>query len=90
MLFRSLFLVLFHIIMELLTDALLKQFSEVGNQSEVEDPWVICTFFHPFCAWTRYATEYDPENRLFFGFVDGDFGEWGYFSLDELEDLTMH
>lgn len=68
--FESAFLVLFHTTMMLLTKALLEQFSKIGDQSEVEDPLVICKFFHPCHHRTRYATEYDPQNRIFFGFVD--------------------
>jgi hypothetical protein len=37
---------------------------------------------------TWYATEYDSENKLFFGYVSifgGIEDEWGYFSLTELE-----
>ena len=37
-------------------------------------------------AWTWYATEYDPDQRLFFGRVDGFESELGYFGLAELED----
>ena len=28
-------------------------------------------FFTPDSNWTWYATEYDPENRIFFGYVIG-------------------
>ena len=37
---------------------------------------------------TWYATEYDPTQRIFFGYVSifGDHNdEWGSFALDELE-----
>ncbi|MHC4637819.1 MAG: DUF2958 domain-containing protein [Planctomycetota bacterium] len=37
--------------------------------------------------WTWCATEYDPDERLFFGLVYGLEREWGYFSLDELESI---
>jgi len=47
--------------------------------------WV--KFFTPWSNWTWLATEYDPEQRLFFGFVIGDYPELGYFSLDELESV---
>lgn len=43
-------------------------------------------FFTPDSNWTWYATEYDPENRIFFGYVIGFEDELGYFSLDELEE----
>lgn len=36
--------------------------------------------------WKWYGVEYDPEQKLFFGFVKGFEGEWGYFSLQELEE----
>lgn len=42
-------------------------------------------FFTPDSNWTWYVTEYDPEERLCFGLVDGFEKELGYFSLNELE-----
>lgn len=45
-------------------------------------------FFSPYSNWTWYATEYDPDQRLFFGYVKGHENELGYFSLDELESAT--
>ncbi len=42
-------------------------------------------FFTPDSNWTWYASEYDPENRIFFGYVIGFEDELGYFSLEELE-----
>ena len=74
--------------MHLLTKALLKRFVQVGRQEEVTDPAVVAKFFNPTGAGTWYATEYDPESKMFFGFVSifGDWNdEWGYFSLAELE-----
>ncbi len=41
-------------------------------------------FFTPDSNWTWYAVEYSPEERMFFGLVDGFEKELGYFSLDEL------
>ena len=74
--------------MQLLTQDLLWQFQKVGRQEDVTDPLVIAKFFNPQGAGTWYATEYDPEERIFFGFVSifGDHNdEWGSFSLEELE-----
>ena len=42
-------------------------------------------YFTPDANWTWYATEYDPEERVFFGLVIGLEQELGYFSLDDLE-----
>ena len=46
-------------------------------------------FFSPWSNWTWYATEYDPVERRFFGYVKGAYSEWGYFSLDELESVDI-
>jgi hypothetical protein len=44
-------------------------------------------FFTPDSNLTWYASEYDPESRLFFGLVSGFEKELGYFSLDEIETV---
>jgi hypothetical protein len=73
--------------MKLMTTALRKRFRQVGRQEHVKDPIVIAKFFTPDSNWTWYATEYDPDERLFFGLVVGFESEMGYFSLDELESV---
>ncbi len=50
-----------------------------------DEALVYVKFFTPDSNWTWYATEYDPEQRLFFGLVVGMETELGYFSLDELQ-----
>ena len=75
--------------MKLLTKELLERFNKVGRQEEVKDPVVIAKFFNPTGAGTWYATEYNPESKIFFGYVSifgDDNDEWGYFSLAELEN----
>ena len=77
--------------MKLLTKGLLERFAKVGRQEETADPIVIAKFFNPTGAGTWYATEYDPTDRIFFGYVSifGDWNdEWGSFSLDELESYS--
>jgi hypothetical protein len=74
--------------MKLMTKELKERFEMVGSQEDIKDPLVIAKYFNPTGAGTWYATEYNPEERLFFGYVSifGDWNdEWGYFSLDELE-----
>jgi hypothetical protein len=74
--------------MKLLTKELLRRFAQVGRQENVADPLVIAKFFNPIGAGTWYATEYDPESQMFFGYVSifGDYNdEWGSFALSELE-----
>lgn len=78
--------------MKLLTNDLKERFQKVGNQEEVKDPLVIAKFFNPTGAGTWYATEYNPNAKIFLGFVS-IFGngcdEWGYFSLEELEIIRL-
>lgn len=53
----------------------------------INDPTVHVKFFTPDTSWTWYVTEYDPEQRLCFGYVIGLDRELGYFSLEELEEV---
>lgn len=74
--------------MKLMTSTLEARFKKIGSQEDVKDPIVVAKFFNPAGIGTWYATEYDPVERIFFGFVSlfGDHNdEWGSFSLDELE-----
>ena len=43
-------------------------------------------FFCPSSSWSWYATEFDVDDT-FFGLVDGQCKELGYFSLRELEEV---
>ena len=71
--------------MELLPEHIKAQLPPLYSQEHEHDPMVYVKFFHPNSHWTWYATEYNPQERLFFGWVYGDFPELGYFSLAELE-----
>ncbi len=74
--------------MKLLTSELQQRFDEVGDQAENPDPLVIAKFFDPAGPATWYATEYDADSRIFYGYVTGMIeDEWGSFSLDELESI---
>ena len=44
-------------------------------------------FFTPDSNWTWYASEYDAEDRIAFGYVIGFEDELGYFSIEELEQV---
>jgi hypothetical protein len=79
--------------MTLLTKELLDRFAVIGSQEGEADPIIIAKFFNPTGAGTWYATEYDPTEKIFFGYVSifGDeCDEWGYFSVAELEDFHGH
>ncbi len=80
--------------MTLLTKELTNQFPRLYETDgrPKDQVRIIAKFFHPLSAATWYATEYDPEERIFFGFVNlGDpyCAELGYFSLDELESVKV-
>ena len=75
---------------KLLTKELESKLPALRATENDDDPTVLVKFFTPYSDWTWYATEFDPENREFFGWVDGHFPELGYFSLDELEGLTKN
>lgn len=78
--------------MKLLNDAIKQRFKEVGKQGE--NPLVIVKLFDPFGSATWYATEYDPETNICYGYVTGlAEDEWGSFSMNEMEayskEITM-
>lgn len=76
--------------MKLLTQELVDRFQQIGRQEDKSDPLIIAKFFNPTGAGTWYATEYNPSDKTFYGYVSifGDWNdEWGYFSLTELESL---
>ena len=76
--------------MKLLNKTIEKRFQKIGRQEGVKDPIVVAKFFNPTGIGTWYATEYKPEEKMFFGYVSlfGDeCDEWGYFSLTELESV---
>ena len=76
--------------MQLLTNELIKRFAEVGSQENEKDPIVVAKFFNAGGRGTWYATEYNPNEKAFFGYVSifGDeCDEWGYFALAELESF---
>lgn len=44
-------------------------------------------FFSPYSGWTAYATEFDGEDT-FFGLIEGQESELGYFSYSELQSAA--
>lgn len=75
--------------MKLLTKELMDKLPPLYAQEKKGDNATVwCKFFAPWSNWTWYALEYDPQDRTFFGYVEGHEKELGYFSLDELESVT--
>ena len=80
--------------MKMLTKEILEEFKKQGSTDgkKPEEVKIICKFFNPTGRGTWYATEFNEQERLFFGFVSlfGDScDELGYFSLDELQALRL-
>lgn len=84
--------------MKLLTKELRKKMPKLYSSEEIKDPMVVCKFFTPWTHWTWYIVEGEPwewedddgvmhDDFRFYGFVNGDYPELGYFMLGELEDV---
>ena len=75
--------------MELLPQEIRKELPPLyGQDGRGGEAVVYVKFFTPDASWTWYATEFDPLDGRFFGLVDGQFKELGYFMLSELETNT--
>lgn len=79
--------------MKLITPELEKIFPPLyGTESKpASQVKIIAKFFCPWGAATWFATEYDPNRRICFGYAnlgDDQNAELGYFSVDELEALV--
>ena len=79
--------------MKLLTKEIEKRFKKIGRQEDIKDPIVIAKFFNPMGIGTWFATEYDPGEKMFFGYVslfnEPGLNEFGSFSLEELESVKL-
>jgi len=89
--------------MKLLTEELRKKLPPLGEQDgQGKDAMVHVKFFTPDGQWSWYASEgepvhasssqthNDPDTEVdfeFFGLVDGQYVELGYFRLKELESV---
>jgi hypothetical protein len=75
---------------KLLTKEILNRIPALRGQEGLgEDAIVHVKFFSPYSGWTWYATEYDPADGTFFGYVVGFEAEWGYFSFEELAEARF-
>lgn len=75
--------------MMLMTKELETRFQAIGSQETNPDPIVIAKYFNPYGGGDWFATEYDPTDKIFFGYVSlfNDWNnEWGNFALSELEE----
>ena len=78
--------------MKLLTKEIEKLLPKRYSQENEENPKIITKYFHPLSSWTWYVIggERDPDgDMLFFGLVDGQEKEFGYFTLRQLEEVKI-
>jgi len=81
--------------MKLMTKALLKKLPAIYSTEKTpqEEKIAVIKFFFPMGRGTWYGIEYNPEEKLFFGYVVSPLGadcdELGYFSLTELESVRV-
>ena len=69
--------------MKLMTKELLRKLPPLYATENDPDPLVQVKFFCTGLDWAWYGIEFDGEN-LFFGLVDGEVQELGYFGLFNL------
>jgi hypothetical protein len=71
----------------LLPEFIAKTIPPLYATEDVSDPTVTVKWFTPDSSWTWYVIEYEPDEQLCFGLVDGLDCELGYFSLAEIEQI---
>lgn len=78
--------------MKLLTETLKKQIPPLYSNEGVENPTIIAHFFNPMGIGDWYVLEGEEQeegNWFFYGLVDLQMREYGYFSLKELENIKL-
>ena len=83
--------------MKLMTKEIEKKLEKlpIGSQHDLknDDIKIVAKFFFPIGSATWYVAEGSKQENgdwMFWGYVIGDFPEWGYFTLSELEDVGKH
>lgn len=80
--------------MKLVTKSLEKKFEKTplySQDGKGENAKVLAKFFTPWANWTWYVLEAEKQENgdyLFFGYVQGYEGEYGYFALSQLAEIS--
>ncbi len=79
--------------LELLPDELRQEIPALYAQEKIgmKEKIVYAKFFFPAGRWTWFVTEGKQHNGdyIFFGYVVGFEEEWGYFTLNELQNINV-
>lgn len=67
----------------------LKGFPLYSQEKTNGNPLLAAKLFNASGQGTWWLTEYDPDQRIAFGYVSLFENEWGYVSLDELAALRL-
>ena len=77
----------------MLPDELRQQIPALYSQEsiKIQEKTVHAKFFFPAADWTWFVTEgkQETDDYIFFGFVIGFVEEWGYFTLNELQNINV-
>ena len=76
----------------LLPASVAKDIPKLYSTEKIKDPTAHVKLFSPYADAVWYITEYDPREKLAFGWADLGFGEGelGYISIEELSDLNRN
>ncbi len=75
---------------DLIPDKLLKTLPEFGKTDDERDPIARIRFFDPTGFMTWFVIEYDPRDKIAYGWVCGHYHEFGTFSMTELMAVRGH
>lgn len=77
--------------MKLITKKLERKLPRLYDTEEEKDPMCHVKLFNPMGAGTWYIIEYDPEEKIAFGYADLNMGfpELGYIGITELENIQL-
>lgn len=78
--------------MKLITKEIEERLPKLYSQELEVNPIIIVKYFHPLSNWTWYAIEGERQSDgdlMFFGMVDGNEKELGYFNLRQLEEVKV-
>ena len=54
---------------------------------KTDEKMLYLRFYEQSSGWEWYLSEYDPDDKIAFGYVKGFESEWGYFSITEMQGI---
>lgn len=72
--------------MQIINEKITKSIPRLGTQDGLNKEAIVYLILEGLNGWKWYITEFDGLDT-FFGFVKGDYPEWGYINKTELNKL---